>query len=95
MLLYAFALPQFDKEAINIKSPVSSVSMVGESVRPNCTLVAPAPQGAGMDVKNASYFVNSQKRCYFVESMAICHSIILIYLKVYHVIKIVLPFIRF
>ena len=64
---------QFEKEVVNIKSPVSSVAAVVESERPYLTLVAPAPQGVGMDVKNAGYFVNRQQRRYFIEFTIIYH----------------------
>ena len=90
--LYTFTLSQFGKEVINVKSPISSVSTVAESVRPNYTLVAPAPQGVGMDVKNTSYFAYSQKRRYFI---VFTHSFIPIYLKTYLAIGEVLPFIKF
>lgn len=83
MPLYSFTLSQLDKEVIDIESSISSVSTVVESIRPNYTLVAPAPQGIGMDVKNASYFVNRLERCYFFEFTVICHCFVPIYLKTY------------
>lgn len=90
----AVARSQFDKEVVNIKSPVSSVATVVESERPYYTLVAPAPQGVGMDVKNASYFVNRQQRRYFIEFTVSCHSFTPTYLKVYLVAGEVQPFIK-
>ena len=83
---------QFGKEVVNIKSPVSSVAAVVKSERPYHTLIAPAPQGVGMDVKNTSYFAYSQKRRYFI---VFTHSFIPIYLKMYLAIGEVLPFIKF
>jgi len=58
---------QFDKEVVNIKSPVSAVAAAVESERPYYTLVAPASQSVGMDVKNAGYSTDGQQGCYFTE----------------------------
>jgi len=58
---------QFGKEVVNIKSPIPSVATAIESERPYYTLVAPSPQGVGMDVKNTGYFTYGQQGCYFTE----------------------------
>jgi hypothetical protein len=86
---------QFGKEVVNIKSPVSSVAAAIESERPYHTLIAPAPQGVGVDVKNAGYFTHRQQRRYFIEFTIICHRFALSYLKVYLVAREVLFFIGF
>jgi len=49
-----------NKEVVNIKSPIPSVATAIESERPYYTLVAPSPQGVGMDVKNTGYFTYGQ-----------------------------------
>ncbi len=77
---------QFEEEVVNIKSPVSSVAAAVESERPYYTLVAPAPQGVGMDVINAGYFVNRQQRRYFVRFTISCHRFAP-YFKVYLVLE--------
>ena len=70
------------KEVVNIKSPVSSVATTVESERPYSTLVAPAPQGVGMDVKNSGYFIHRQQRRYFIAFTVSCHRFSLSHIKV-------------
>ncbi len=77
---------QFGKEVVNIKSPVSSVAAVVKSERPYHTLVAPSPQGVGVDVKNTGYFVHRQQRRYFMEFIVSCHRFAP-YFKVYLVLE--------
>jgi hypothetical protein len=73
---------QFEEEVVNIKSPVSSVAAAVESERPYYTLIAPAPQGVGVDVKNTGYFVHRQQRRYFTEFTVSFHRFSLAYVKV-------------
>jgi hypothetical protein len=81
--IIAVLCSQFEKEVVNIKSPISSVAAAVESERPYCTLVAPAPQGVGVDVKNAGYFFNRQERRYFMELTVSYHYFTPTYLKAY------------
>ena len=73
---------KFEKEVVNIKSPVSSVSAAVESERPYYTLIAPAPQGVRVDVKNTGYFFHRQQRRYFIEFTVSCHRFSLACVKV-------------
>ena len=81
---------QFGKEVVNIISPVSSVAAAVKSERPYYTLVAPAPQGVGVNVKNTGYFVHRQQRRYFIEFTVSCHLFSLSYVKVCTITKDVL-----
>jgi hypothetical protein len=69
---------QLRKKAVNIGFSISSVTTAADSECPYDTLVAPSPQGIGMNVEKPGYFLHCQQGCCLIGYLSIRHYITLL-----------------